>query len=96
MVDELRTEAELSAKQACQIVGINRSRYYTVKIPLEPLTSETQRRKRTDDGALLERIRAICGDHPFWGYRRVWTWLRFREHFKVNKKRVYRLMRQAN
>lgn len=96
MVDELRSEAELSAKQACQIVGISRSRYYAVKIPSEPAPSPAQQRKETADQVLLERIRVVCGDHPFWGYRRVWAWLRYREHFTVNKKRIYRLMREAD
>ena len=96
MVDTLRTEARLSATRACQIVGISRSRYYAVKTPSEPSTSPAQRRKQAADEALLERIRAICGDHPFWGYRRVCAWLRFREHYIMNKKRVYRLMREAD
>lgn len=47
------------------------------------------------DAALLERIRAVTEGHPFWGYRRVWAWLRYREGLRVNKKRVYRLMREA-
>ncbi|WP_447974985.1 IS3 family transposase [Nitrospira sp. Kam-Ns4a] len=33
--------------------------------------------------------------HPFWGYRRVWAWLRYRESLPVNKKRGSRLMREA-
>jgi len=31
------------------------------------------------DMDLLERIRRIKAEHPFWGYRRVWAWLRDRE-----------------
>ncbi len=26
---------------------------------------------------LLKRIKDIKGDHPFWGYRRVWAYLRY-------------------
>jgi hypothetical protein len=26
---------------------------------------------------LLERIRALKADHPFWGYRRIWAPLRY-------------------
>lgn len=37
---------------------------------------------------------AICLAHPFWGYRRVWAWLKYREGLKLNKKRVYRLMKE--
>ena len=43
--------------------------------------------------SILERIRAIKADHPFWGYRRVWAHLRYIDGLVVNKKRVYRLMK---
>jgi hypothetical protein len=36
------------------------------------------------------------GQLQFWGYRRVWAWLRSREHSMVNKKRGYHLMREAD
>ena len=42
---------------------------------------------------VLQRIRAIKADHPFWGYRRVWAHLRYIDGVEVNKKRVYRLMK---
>ena len=45
---------------------------------------------------LLERIKDIKADHPFWGYRRVWAYLRYIDGLIVNKKRVYRLMRENN
>jgi len=45
---------------------------------------------------LLEKIQALKSDHPFWGYRRIWAYLRFIEKMIVNKKRVYRLMREHN
>jgi len=45
---------------------------------------------------LLERIKDIKADHPFWGYRRVWAYLRYIDGLIVNKKRVYRLMREHN
>jgi len=45
---------------------------------------------------VLERIKEIKADHPFWGYRRVWAYLRYIDGLIVNKKRVYRLMREHN
>jgi transposase InsO family protein len=45
---------------------------------------------------ILKRIKDIKGDHPFWGYRRVWAYLRYIDGLIVNKKRVYRLMREHN
>ena len=43
---------------------------------------------------LLERIRALKAEHPFWGYRRIWAYLRFVEQLAINKKRILRLMRE--
>jgi transposase InsO family protein len=43
---------------------------------------------------ILERIRALKSDHPFWGYRRVWAHLKYINGLDVNKKRILRLMRE--
>lgn len=40
---------------------------------------------------IIERLKA---EHPFWGYRRIWAYLSFVEQLKINKKRVYRLLRE--
>ena len=45
---------------------------------------------------LVERIRQIKGEHPFWGYRRTWAYLKYVDGLVVNKKRVYRLMKKHN
>lgn len=46
--------------------------------------------------ALLEQIKAIKTDHPLWGYRRIWSYLKYRQKVIVNKKRVYRLLKEHN
>jgi len=43
--------------------------------------------------ALLERIRQLKADHPYWGYRRVWAYLKYQEKMAVNRKRIHRLMK---
>jgi len=43
---------------------------------------------------IVDLIRNLKADHPFWGYRRVWANLRFIHGLDVNKKRVLRLMRE--
>jgi putative transposase len=48
------------------------------------------------DEGLLPRIEALKAEHPFWGYRRIWAYLRFVEHLPVNKKRIWRLMREQH
>ena len=44
--------------------------------------------------ALLERIRELKADHPYWGYRRIWAYLKFHHGLPVNRKRIYRLMKE--
>jgi transposase InsO family protein len=46
--------------------------------------------------AILERIRQLKSEHPFWGYRHCWAHLRYVDRLDVNKKRVLRLMRRHN
>lgn len=46
------------------------------------------------DEGLLPRIQELKAEHPFWGYRRIWAYLRFVEQLPVNKKRIWRLMRE--
>jgi putative transposase len=46
------------------------------------------------DAELLETIRALKAEHPFWGYRHVWAELKFAQGLTINKKRVQRIMRE--
>jgi putative transposase len=46
------------------------------------------------EASLLPRIQALKAEHPFWGYRRIWAYLRFVEQLPVNKQRIWRLMRE--
>lgn len=46
------------------------------------------------DEQLLPRLRQLKADHPSWGYRRVWAYLKYREELPVNKKRIYRLLQE--
>jgi len=43
---------------------------------------------------ILELIRALKAEHPFWGYRRLWAQLKCVHKLSVNKKRVLRLLRE--
>ena len=90
-VNQLR-KAGLSVTEACAGMGVSKSWYYQALGPRsrQPITCD---QKVVEDACIVERIDAIKSAHPFWGYRRVWAWLRHREHLLINKKRVYRLMR---
>ena len=52
-------------------------------------------KRQENNTAILGRIRALKGEHPFWGYRRIWAYLKYREGLPINKKRIYRLMKEA-
>lgn len=41
---------------------------------------------------LIVEIRALKAEHPYWGYRKVWAYLKYRTGLPVNRKRIYRLM----
>ena len=43
---------------------------------------------------MLPRLQALKAEPPFWGYRRIWAYLRFVEPLPVKKKRIGRLMRE--
>ena len=50
----------------------------------------------TSNQELLEKIRSLKAEHPFWGYRRIWAWLKHHAGLPVNQKRIFRLMKSEN
>lgn len=71
----------MSERRACGALGQCRSsqRY-------QPLDDEEEKR-------LVQEMLALVGQHPRYGYRRIWALLR-KAGWKVNRKRIYRLWRQ--
>jgi putative transposase len=49
-----------------------------------------------EDNQILLQIQFIKSEHPFWGYRRVWAYMKYRLNQSVNKKRIYRIMKEHN
>ncbi len=74
-----------SLRRICRVLGIARS-----GLQRHPAAPPSARRL---DAGLLARVQALIEQHPTFGYRRVWALLRFGEGVRVNKKKVYRLMR---
>ena len=91
MVDSLK-QAGYTVAAACQAIGFSRSGYYASRHPEEVKV----RVLGEDELESITKIKEIKGKHPFWGYRRVWAWLRHREGIMVNQKRVRRLMKEHN
>jgi len=74
---------EMSAKQACELLGIARATYYRWK------AAYTTRRQ----DLLIEKIRQLCTLHKFrYGYRKITALLRKEHH--INHKRVQRIMQR--
>jgi len=43
--------------------------------------------------AILIHLKDLKVNHPFWSYRRCWAYLYYQQGLLVNKKRIYRLMK---
>lgn len=83
-------ESGYTVKDACLALGISRSGYYSsLRAGFKGSGGDFYW-----DRDLLERIKVLKVDHPFWGYWRVWAWLRYREKLLVNQKRVRRVMKE--
>lgn len=80
-VAQARTRVGVSERRACRLVGLSRA-------------TARYRPTRPVPVALIERLEALAYERSRWGYRRLHILLQ-REGFAVNKKRVYRLYREA-
>jgi putative transposase len=80
-VDVLRAERGLGVTRACGLVGISWSLY-------------AYQSRRPDSVRLRQRICDLAGEKRRYGYRRIHVLLR-REGWSVNRKRTYRLYREA-
>jgi len=80
-----------TVKDACQALGISRGAYYYA---LKDRKLKVREGDDVRDEELLRKIKVLKSDHPFWGYRRVWAWLKFRGGMRVNQKRIRRIMKE--
>ena len=69
-----------SARRACRVIGLSRSRWHYVP-------------QRGDDVVVRTRLRELAARKPRWGYQQLHVLLR-REGFVVNHKKVLRLYRE--
>ena len=46
------------------------------------------------DKPIIAGIITITSEHPLWGYRRVWAYMRYRQGISVGRNRIYRLMKE--
>lgn len=88
MAKEL-TASGYTVQDACLVMKISRSGFY---MRFKESGGRKKGPKEADE-THLRHITAIKAAHPFWGYRRCWAHLKYRENFSVGKKTVYRLMK---
>ncbi|MCB1804172.1 MAG: IS3 family transposase [Candidatus Competibacteraceae bacterium] len=73
----------LSLRRQCDLLGLNRASWYHV-----PALAQDS----NEDAAHMRLIDEEYTRHPFYGSRKLVVWLR-RQRYRVNRKRVQRLMR---
>jgi len=78
----ISTEQPIPLARQCELAGTNRSTFYLKPKRYEPDTEELH---------LLELIDQEFTRHPFYGSRRMTHYLR-RQGYRINRKRVQRLM----
>ena len=85
-------EKGVSLKRICLHLKISRSSFYARKSEKKVKSAVYN----PQDAIVLSQIKEIRGLHTFWGYRRVWAWLKHREKIVISKKRTYRIMKENN
>lgn len=76
------THPSLSVRRQCELLGLGRSSYYYEAVP-----------ESAENLRLMGLIDRQYTDYPFYGTRRMATWLNLDMGEEVNRKRVQRLMR---
>jgi len=76
------THPELSVVRQCQLLNVNRSTWYYQPVPIS-----------AEELVIMKRLDELYTAHPFLGVRKL-TVLLAHEGFRVNHKRVTRLMRE--
>lgn len=76
----------VSRRWLCDLLEVPRSTFYYQEHP--------RRETEQIDEVAAERIRQIIEEHPAFGIRGVWAWMRFVDGQPVNRKKVERIMRR--
>ena len=79
----LQQHKQISKRQICTLLGVNRSSLYNKLTP------------KQEDITIMNEIHKLWLKTPFYGYRRITAQLH-KNGYKVNHKRVIRLMREMN
>ena len=76
----------VSERRSCRVLAIRRARLHRRAAPGP--------RRRDRDPLWLDQLRALIQQYPTFGYRHLWALLRGQTERPVNKKAVYRVLKQ--
>ncbi len=76
----------VSERRSCQILKVSRASLHRPE--------GTRERRGAADPPWTKRLRQWIQQHPPFGYRRLWVLLRFRDGLLVNRKAVYRVLKE--
>jgi putative transposase len=77
------------------VLGISRARVRSI-VNSKKSDIRIRRNKMNEDKKVLAMIEEIVKEYPFYGYRRVAAILRCRYNLEINRKAVYRIMKESN
>lgn len=78
--------AGVSERRCGRVFGVSRAGLHR--------TGETRARRKAVEPPWTARLRQWIQQHPTFGYRRLWVLLRFQDGIVVNRKAVYRVLKQ--
>ena len=76
----------VSERRSCRVLRVSRAGLQR--------TGAGPTRRRVTDPPWTEQLQQLIQQHPTFGYRRLWVLLRCRDGIRVNRKAVYRVLKQ--
>ena len=76
----------VSERRSCRVLAVGRARLYRV--------ARVGRRRAVLNPPWVERLQQLIQQHPTFGYRHLWALLHGQTAHIVNKKAVYRVLKQ--
>lgn len=88
MIDEIRQQdAKKSIRQCCRVLGFRRQTYQSRKRGHRP---------DVEDDKLATILRQACEDYPYWGFWKIFHFLRRQPEHTINHKRMYRIWKRED
>jgi len=87
---------EASLRRICRVLDVTRSTRYGTEAEEAPADETEAASQPSQDEVLIARIKLLIEEFPTYGYRRICALLRTRDKLTINRKKVYRLMREQH